>query len=210
MTVAENTRNRIVENAVKVFMEQGIQGTKMEDIAVAADIARRTLYRYFPSKDALAIVVVTNMLRDFNSYQNQLTRNTSGTGLEQLKSYLYDLVGYFDNHKDIMCLLGEFDYFYSSDLNTYDTTPEALEAFQDSSHTTEDYLEMYIKKGMEDGSIALHKDLHLTVLTISNVLWGFGQHAALREDSIRAEFNTEAIDLIYCQVDMYIEGLKKK
>lgn len=43
-------RTRIAESAMTLFAEQGFAETTIDDICEAADVARRTLYAYFPTK----------------------------------------------------------------------------------------------------------------------------------------------------------------
>jgi AcrR family transcriptional regulator len=45
------TRETIVEAAFALFAERGFDGTTIADIAEAAEIAPRTFFSYFPSKD---------------------------------------------------------------------------------------------------------------------------------------------------------------
>jgi AcrR family transcriptional regulator len=47
------TRARIAETAVGVFTRQGFEETTMEEVAEAAGVSRRTVYRHFPAKDDL-------------------------------------------------------------------------------------------------------------------------------------------------------------
>lgn len=47
-------RNKIIQVAVKLFEQQGFEQTTMEQIAEEADVARKTLYNYFPVKEAIA------------------------------------------------------------------------------------------------------------------------------------------------------------
>lgn len=48
------TRASIVDVALDLFARQGYEGTSVDQIADAAHISRRTLFRYFPGKAAIA------------------------------------------------------------------------------------------------------------------------------------------------------------
>lgn len=49
------TRTEIAEAAIALFDAHGYANVTMDDIAVAADISRRTLYRYFPTKERILL-----------------------------------------------------------------------------------------------------------------------------------------------------------
>ncbi|MDY6999295.1 MAG: TetR family transcriptional regulator [Actinomycetota bacterium] len=49
------TREAVRTAAFRLFEEQGYQNTTVEQIAEAADVSSRTLFRYFPNKAALLI-----------------------------------------------------------------------------------------------------------------------------------------------------------
>ncbi|MET9327624.1 mycofactocin system transcriptional regulator [Tsukamurella sp. NPDC003166] len=48
------TRGHLSGIAIDLFTEKGFDETSVDDIAAAAGIARRTLFRYYPSKNSLA------------------------------------------------------------------------------------------------------------------------------------------------------------
>lgn len=47
------TRVRLIEEAARLFAEAGFDETTTIDIADAADVAQRTLFRHFPTKEAV-------------------------------------------------------------------------------------------------------------------------------------------------------------
>lgn len=48
------TRRALVEAAMALFSEQGFEATTVEEIAAKAFVSRRTFFRYFPTKEAVA------------------------------------------------------------------------------------------------------------------------------------------------------------
>lgn len=59
----KETREKIVKVAVDLFQEQGFNSTTMEQIAAKADVARKTLYNYFPVKEAIVDEYVRGISR---------------------------------------------------------------------------------------------------------------------------------------------------
>ena len=49
----EDTRQKIISAAMSAFKMRGFDATTMEQIAADADIAKGTLYHYFPVKEAI-------------------------------------------------------------------------------------------------------------------------------------------------------------
>ena len=51
------TREKIIDSAVTLFVEQGVAGTTTREIAKKANVAEGSIYRYFPSKEELAWII---------------------------------------------------------------------------------------------------------------------------------------------------------
>lgn len=56
------TRQKLVDIARQLFAKKGIEGTTMNDIAVASGKGRRTLYTYFKSKEDVYYAVIESEL----------------------------------------------------------------------------------------------------------------------------------------------------
>ncbi len=49
------TKRTIQKHALRLFREQGFAGTTVEQVAAAAEVSPSTVFRYFPSKEDLAL-----------------------------------------------------------------------------------------------------------------------------------------------------------
>jgi AcrR family transcriptional regulator len=71
----QRTREQIVDAATRLFAERGYEATTIADIAAAADIAPRTFFGYFQSKEA---VVFHDADRDYDSLAATLAGRPQG------------------------------------------------------------------------------------------------------------------------------------
>lgn len=65
-TRAEAACDRILDAAADLFATNGVEGVGMNDIAKAAGCSRATLYRYYPSREALHTAYVHRHARAVN------------------------------------------------------------------------------------------------------------------------------------------------
>lgn len=63
----EETRRKIVDVALGLFEQHGFEATTMEHIAEVADIAKGTLYNYFPAKESIVNEYVRRSFRERNA-----------------------------------------------------------------------------------------------------------------------------------------------
>src|SRR4051812_39758366 len=86
----EQTRNAIEDAALRLFAERGFSATTISDIAAAADIAPRTFFAYFPSKED---VVFAHFDEYTASLQQRLDeRGPADTTFDALRSWIGDLI----------------------------------------------------------------------------------------------------------------------
>lgn len=79
------TREHIVKVAMDLFKKEGIAATTMEQIAEVADIAKGTLYNYFPEKDAIVAANTEAVIADFTQGLRQQI-NFTHNGRQSIQS----------------------------------------------------------------------------------------------------------------------------
>jgi len=80
-------RERVIRAALDLGAEGGYDAVQMRDVATRADVALGTIYRYFPSKDALLLGVMVHWLGDL---EQRVTRRppAGATTVERIMDVL--------------------------------------------------------------------------------------------------------------------------
>ncbi len=82
----------ILERSRTLFFERGVNALSMEDLASLQGISKKTLYRFFPNKDAIIKAAVEERIGFIASEAARIGADASLTYLERLRSIL-QLVG---------------------------------------------------------------------------------------------------------------------
>lgn len=77
---AQRNRHLVIRAALEIFAEHGSMGT-VEQIASRAGVGRATVYRTFPSRDALQTVVAISQIEQFHQIALEAQRLSAGTGV---------------------------------------------------------------------------------------------------------------------------------
>lgn len=73
----ESARLDVSRHAAKLFLERGVAGTSGDDIAAAAGLSTRTIWRYFRSKESCVEPLFFNSSANFCALLRQWPRNVS-------------------------------------------------------------------------------------------------------------------------------------
>jgi AcrR family transcriptional regulator len=92
---AEDNRRRVLEAAAELFATHGLD-TSVEEIAHSAGVGMGTLYRRFPTKEALIEQLVDDLLAQILAAGRRALESTDGTGLE---TFLRDSASLYDTHR---------------------------------------------------------------------------------------------------------------
>lgn len=159
----EAKKDDIFSAAASVFAEKGYSGTRMEDIAVKANIGKGTVYEYFRSKDELFFALYQNLLDKFHTkIYSALTPQQSPT--ETLAAFVTTTLKAFDEWHEYAILLIEFwtehrrGKFSQVEFSTiYDKSREIISGLIDA--------------GIENGEFA-RVDSHVMASAIIGILDG--------------------------------------
>lgn len=78
-----NARERILETAVKLFAEKSFEGSRIEEIAKAANVPKSLIYYHFKSKNEILEVLTENFI---NEYMNIINKAQDETHEEKSKN----------------------------------------------------------------------------------------------------------------------------
>lgn len=67
--ISDIKQDDIIRSAIDVFSQKGFHQASMEGISKHAGVSKRTLYKYFPNKDALFSEIVDTLMCRFNDQQ---------------------------------------------------------------------------------------------------------------------------------------------
>lgn len=97
----QEIRSRIEEAAYRLFREQGIEETSIEQICVQADVARRTFYGHFPNKHSLLGGLGVSRLYDQSEPMLRLLMGNHQTTRDRLAAMIDYIESNFAGYEDI-------------------------------------------------------------------------------------------------------------
>lgn len=190
----KNKKTEIIQAAIDVFSEQGVDKTTVSDIVKRAGIAQGTFYLYFPSKLAvmpsIAQVMVEKILNEVKQHTEQQASYS-----DQLKQVIQVVFKITENHRDIFALI------YAGLAST-----EYLKEWESIYEPFYEWMSVFLQKAKNQRVIrpTIHPD-HTAILLIGLIesaaeqayLYSHGdQHIAAQKKSAVFEFLKHALGLI--------------
>lgn len=156
----EQKRDAVLQAAVKLFNRQGFHATSLDQVAVALNVTKPTIYHYFPSKDEILFECVRRGLEAISEAAT-LAQQDGGNGLDRLKSLMrrYALVM---TQEFGMCVTRTADHELS----------EASRAeFRGLKRRIDSAVRAVVEEGMRDGSIAKGDPALTTFVVAGSLNW---------------------------------------
>jgi len=99
-------RKRLLETAVSLFVEHGVEDVHMERIAKEAKVGKGTLYRHFPSKGDLCLTLLGDAFTTFQDEALADMRQGAAANvspLDQLAQFLAAYAQFVERHMPFIC-----------------------------------------------------------------------------------------------------------
>jgi AcrR family transcriptional regulator len=162
----DEQRVRILDAAEWLFLQNGLENTRMVDIAAQAGITKVTLYRYFPNRDVIALEIQVRMLKKIASLLDPQDFEPS---LACVKKIVQVMIRNFDGLRDAYRYVGMFDKIY------LDNSPEV-----GLTHWTKDQLISWDWNGLAlDDFLREFPHGNRVIMIMNTVIW-FLEKLALR------------------------------
>ncbi|MGZ0039861.1 TetR/AcrR family transcriptional regulator [Paenibacillus ottowii] len=101
-------KEKIIQSAVRLFMEKGYRATSIQDIADDCSIAKGSLYKFFESKEELFV----SILKQRQQYMMDEVERIRKMALPRRETYLAEIMGLFQ-------FFGRHGYYISRDYNEF-------------------------------------------------------------------------------------------
>lgn len=88
----ESVRDRILATARELFYREGARAVGVDTVVAQSGVAKTSLYRWFPSKDALIVAVLEEEARDRWAGWDHLAARATGDARDRLRQHLEGIV----------------------------------------------------------------------------------------------------------------------
>lgn len=200
----EISKSNITEVSKELFLSRGYAQTNMAEIAEIAKISRKTLYRYFSSKEEIAMEIELDVFKRFVSVQDEIVRKIQGNGFEKLSQYLEKLDHLVDDLSQLIRLTGMFDYYL---VNEYPSESSQSEFIKLIEKVDEPFIQ-FIDEGVKDGSIKTEIEVPYLARTISNSFLALAQRIVTRGNHLDVELNIESRKILAVQRSLFLKALQ--
>lgn len=174
-TYKQALRERILETAMKAFAQKGVKAVKMDDIAQALGISKRTLYELYDNKE----VLLYEGVEKFKRLREQQLRQTF-----EESATVMDVVLQIYRQK-ITELKSTSPQFYA-DINRY---PRVMEFLEKDKKVSLSMFQEFLKRGVRENFFREDLDYDLVVQMFSALTQYVMSTQLYREYTLRHIFN---------------------
>lgn len=150
--------NDIVREAEELFGTYGFENVTMDQVSTASEFSKPTLYKYFKSKDELALFVYKEIQLKKIPFMEDCIAGAK-TGSDMLYKIAMGFRDFFSQYPYSLKFQLDWDY---KGLKRDRIRPEVLNEVEKLFDSEMPFIEVLIRKGTEDGSF--RKDLNYAMV----------------------------------------------
>ncbi|NCB74081.1 MAG: TetR/AcrR family transcriptional regulator [Clostridia bacterium] len=203
----EARKEAIVNAAIQEFIENGIDNSKISDIAKRAEVGTITVYRYFENKPTLVIECATKLWESETEKLRPLLFHegfSSLNGFKQASHILSTLASLYEYSPIMLRLLEQFDNYTVREQ----ITKEQLVQYESGIMKIRAEMLESFRKGQEDGSIRTDIDSLKIYATATHAIISLSQKLLLRGEIIQSDLETGANLQLKLLADMVLNYIK--
>ena len=197
----------IMDAAILEFIENGIDNSKISDIAKRAGVGTVTVYRYFENKPSLVVECATKLWR---AQMNSLTPLFYPTnydelsGFEKVRQILHTIGSLYEIRPGMLHLLEQFDNYTVREH----LSKELLQKYEAGIIDTRVRMLAAIEAGQKDGTIRPDIDAVSFYTTVIHSTIPLIQKLLLRGDVIISDRDIDAKKQIALLIDMELSYIR--
>ena len=203
----EARKEAIVSAATYEFIENGIDNSKISDIAKRAEVGTITVYRYFENKPKLVIECATSLWKSEAEKLHPILfpeNFPSQNGFGQVSHILGILASLYKYIPTMLRLLEQFDNYIVREQ----ITKEQLTFYEAGIIQIRAEMLEAFRKGQMDGSIRGDVDALKIYATATHAIVSLSQKLLLRGEIIQSDLETDADLQLKLLADMVLNYIK--
>ncbi len=207
----ENQKNQrkeeVIAAALEVFKKQGIENTKIVDIAEKAEVGVASVYRYFKAKPDIVIEAACKFWQDEISemYQYYLTEEyASKNGITKVKEILGVYLKLYYEHQDFIKFIDEFDRYIVKEQ----VPKEKLYSYEKSIISLKPLFIIALETGKNDGTIRGDLQSEKFYFSINHALMSMCEKLVLRGDVLESDEYVQGEEQIKMIIEMSLNYIK--
>lgn len=196
-------KNKVVLQALRAFIEQGVDAASIAGIAAAAGVTERSVYRYFPTKAELVLQTALLFWEETVKQADAVYDSGAFSGLsgaQQIRAVLRAYADLYFSEPEKLIFVHEAEhYLYKHDMSALNKNkpPAPYHAFRAP-------LSRAIRRGIEDGSVPDRKDMELLYYNAYDALLGL-----IQKMSISGPIADESPDAAKRRIELFCDLLTK-
>lgn len=201
----DHTRRRILTIAKKSFLENGYRDTYISKIADAAKIDRRTIYRYFDTKEQLLLQITWESYTNFTAYLSDTDFVTQENAYQRIITLFQRYNSYFKENNELLVFAPILD----NKLSAKDRIKDNYLNYLTIVKIPDAILKNLLAEGLLDQSINPQIKPEIAALSINNSLFSLASRIVLDKEFLDKEQEIDSWLMLEQLSQLLLDGLKK-